>query len=115
MTPHLCIKDAHKPREHASWNSYPISDQNLWFSPPYFRPEALEPGAWPERVTICYGQTPVVGVNIKREMVLSPNGEEVALAWIAGARKNERTRRRHGRVEGVPARKANENHLLPPI
>ena len=115
MTPHLCIKDAHKPREHASWNSYPISDQNLWFSPPYFWPEALEPGAWPERVTICYGQTPVVSVNIKREMVLSPNGEEVALAWIAGARKNKRTRGRQGRVEGVPARKANENHLLPPI
>ena len=25
----------------ASWNPYPISDQNLWFSLPYFRPEAL--------------------------------------------------------------------------
>ena len=36
---------------HASWNPYPISDQNLWFSLPYFRPEALEPGAWQERVT----------------------------------------------------------------
>ena len=22
---------------HASWNPYPISDQNLWFSLPYFR------------------------------------------------------------------------------
>ena len=63
---------------HASWNSYPtISDQNLWFSLPYFRPEALEPGAWPEHVTSCY-DTYTVGVNIKREMVLSPNGEEVA-------------------------------------
>ena len=33
---------------------YPISDliKNLI---PYFRPEALEPGAWPERVTSCYG------------------------------------------------------------
>ena len=40
---------------HASWNPYPISDQNLWFSLPwpdliknlipYFRPDALEPGA----------------------------------------------------------------------
>ena len=31
---------------------YPISDliKNLI---PYFRPEALEPGAWPERVTSC--------------------------------------------------------------
>ena len=55
---------------------YPISDliKNLI---PYFRPEALEPGAWPERVTSCYG-TYTVGVNIKREMVLSPNDEEVA-------------------------------------
>ena len=63
---------------HASWNPCPISDQNLWFSLPYFRPEALEPGAWPERVTSCYGTYTVVGVNIKREMVLSPNDEEVA-------------------------------------
>ena len=57
--------------------SYPISDliKNLI---PYFRPEALEPGAWPERVTSCYGTYTVVGVNIKREMVLSPNDEEVA-------------------------------------
>ena len=43
-----------------------------------FRPEALEPGAWPERVTSCYGTNTVVGVNIKREMVLPPNDEEVA-------------------------------------
>ena len=42
--------------------------------------EALEPGAWPERVTSCYGTYTytVVGVNIKREMVLSPNDWEVA-------------------------------------
>ena len=47
---------------------YPISDliKNLI---PYFRPEALEPGAWPERVTSCYGTYTVVSVNIKREMV----------------------------------------------
>ena len=38
---------------------------------PYFRPEALEFGAWPERMTSCYGTYTVVGVNIKREMVLS--------------------------------------------
>ena len=47
---------------------------------PYFRPEALDPGAWPERVTSCYG-TYTVGVlttDIKREMVLSLNDEEVA-------------------------------------
>ena len=25
--------------QHASWNPYPISDQNLWFSLPYFRPD----------------------------------------------------------------------------
>ena len=56
---------------------YPISDliKNLI---PYFRPEALEPGAWPERVTSCFGTYTVVGVNIKREIVLSPNNEEVA-------------------------------------
>ena len=63
---------------HASWNPYPISDQNLWFSLPYFRPEALEPGAWPGRVTNCYSTYTVVGVKIKREMVLSRNDEEVA-------------------------------------
>ena len=63
---------------HASWNPYPISDQNLWFSLPYFRPEALEPSTWPEVVTSCYGMYTVVGVNFKREMVLSPNDEEVA-------------------------------------
>ena len=77
---------------HASWNPYPISDQTLRFSLPYFRPDQkfdtlfqnwspganLEPGAWPERVTSCYGTYTVVGVNIKREMVLSPNDEEVA-------------------------------------
>ena len=25
--------------QHASWNPYPISDQNLWFSLPYFKPD----------------------------------------------------------------------------
>ena len=56
---------------------YPISDliKNLI---PNFRPEALEPGAWTGRVTGCYGTYTVVGVNIKWEMVLSPNDEEVA-------------------------------------
>ena len=63
---------------HASWNPYPISDQNLWFSLPYFRPEVLEPGEWPERLTSCCGTYTVVGVNIKRQMVLLPNDEEVA-------------------------------------
>ena len=102
MTPHLCIKDAHKPREHASWNSYPISDQNLWFSPPYFRPEALEPGAWPERVTICYGQTPVVGVNIKK-------GNGLIAKWwrssfsMDSRRKKERAHERETRKGGRSA------------
>ena len=41
-------------------------------------PEGREPFAWPERVTSCYGTYTVVGVNIKGEMVLSPNDEEVA-------------------------------------
>ena len=56
---------------------YPIPDliKNLIL---YFRPEALEPSAWPECVTSCYGTYTVVGVNIKREIILSPNDEEVA-------------------------------------
>ena len=54
---------------HAPWNPYPISDQNLWFSLPYFTPEALEPGAW----QAVHGWR-----NIKRELVLSANDEEVA-------------------------------------
>ena len=56
---------------------YPISDliKNLI---PYFRPEALEPGTWLECMRSCYGMYTVVGVNIKREMVLLPNYEEVA-------------------------------------
>ena len=44
---------------------------------PHFKPEALEPGVWPEHVTSCYGMY-MVGVNIKMEMVLSPNDEEIA-------------------------------------
>ena len=63
---------------HASSNPYPISNQNLWFSLPYFKSEALELRVWQERVTICYGRYTVVGVNNKREMVLSPNDKEVA-------------------------------------
>ena len=90
MTPHLYLKYDEKPRReggtlrkiglgvrHACWNPYPISHQNLWFSLSYFRPEALEPGSWPERATSCYG-TYTVGFNIKREMALSPNDEVVA-------------------------------------
>ena len=55
---------------------YPISDL-IKSLIPNFRPEA-EPGAWPERVTCCYGTYTVVRVNIKWEMVLSPDDEEVA-------------------------------------
>ena len=69
---------------HASWNPYPISDQNLWFFLQYFRPDQKfdtlfqnwSPGA--RRVISCCGTYTVVGVNIEREMVLSPNDEEVA-------------------------------------
>ena len=75
----------------ASWNHYPISDQNLWFSLPYFRPDqkfdtlfqTWSPGA--RRVTRARDkllrhihQYTAAGVNIKREMVLMPNDEEVA-------------------------------------
>ena len=42
---------------------YPISDL-IKKMIPYL---ALEPGAWPERMTSCYGTYTVVGVNIKRE------------------------------------------------
>ena len=52
---------------------YPISDLIKTLIT-YYRPEALEPCAWPERVTSCY-DTHTVDVNIKREMVLSPNDE----------------------------------------
>ena len=56
---------------------YPISDMiNNLIS--YFRPEALEPGAWLVCVTSCYGTYTAVGINIKREMALLPNDEEVA-------------------------------------
>ena len=89
MTCFLCPKYDQKARgvlpeklgggvQHPSWNPSPISDQNLRFSLPYFRPETLEPVACLERVTSCYGTYTVVGVNIKKEIVLSPNDEEVA-------------------------------------
>ena len=45
---------------------------------PYFRPDAVNPSAWPERVTSCYGTYTVVGVNIKRETISLLNDEEVA-------------------------------------
>ena len=56
---------------------YPIPDliKNLM---PYFRPEALEPSAWREGLTVCYGTYTVVGVNIKKATILSPNDKEVA-------------------------------------
>ena len=62
----------------------PYFRQNLWFSLPYFRRDqkfdtlfqTWSPGA--ERVTSCYGTYALIGINIKREMVLSQNDEEVA-------------------------------------
>ena len=48
---------------------YPISVLKPW--------RTLETVACPERVTSCYGTYTVVGVNIKKEIVLSPNDEEV--------------------------------------
>ena len=59
---------------HAFLNPYPISDHFCDFSLPYFRPE---PGAWLARVTSGYSTYTVAGVNIKGEMALSPNDEEV--------------------------------------
>ena len=56
---------------------YPISDLIKNWTP-YFRPEALEPSAWPEFVTSCCSTYTVVGVNIKRKTLLSPNDKEVA-------------------------------------
>ena len=46
---------------------YPISDLKPW-----------SPARDRSAVTSCYGTYTVIGVNIKREMVLSPNDEEVA-------------------------------------
>ena len=61
--------------QHTSWNPYRISVQNLWFSLPYFSPGA-------QRVTRVRDKllqhVAVVGVNIKRETLLSPNDKEVA-------------------------------------
>ena len=102
MTPYLWPKSDKEVRgllpeklggdvRHASWNPYLISDQNLWLSLPYFRPDqkfdtlfqTWSPGA--RRVTRARDkllrhihQYTVAGVNIKREMVLLPNDEEVA-------------------------------------
>ena len=98
--PHLSIKYDQKARgstfrklgggmRHASWNPYPISHQNLWFSLPYFRPDqkfdallrTWSPGArratWARDKLLRHAHVHV-GVDIKREMVLSPNDEEVA-------------------------------------
>ena len=106
MTPHLCIKYDEKPwgvlgklggGTTKNWVGvcgtlpetltlfqnkicdfpYPISDliKNLV---PYFRPEPWSPARDRSAcVTSCYA-TYKVGVNIKREMVLSLNDEEVA-------------------------------------
>ena len=99
MTTHLCIKYDKNPGEYfqKSWVGmcgtlpetltlfqnkicdfpYPISDliKNLV---PYFRPEPWSPARDRSAcVTSCYA-TYKVGVNIKREMVLSLNDEEVA-------------------------------------
>ena len=90
---------------HTSWNPYPISGQNLRFSLPYFRPDQKCDTLFQTCLIIsslgqtnvkgnvytlflsgiqnctklcCYG-TYTVGVNIRREMVLSPNDEEVKL------------------------------------
>ena len=44
---------------HSSWKRYPISDQNLWISLPYFRPDQKfdlsDLTRDPKRVTSCYG------------------------------------------------------------
>ena len=73
---------------HASWKPYPISDQNLWFSLPYFRRDqkfdtlfqTWSPGA--QRVTRARDKLlrEVHGSwrkLIKREMALAPNDDEV--------------------------------------
>ena len=74
--------------QHASWNPYPISDQNLWFSLPYFRPDqkfdtlfqTWSPGA--RRVTGARDKLlrHVHGSWRKhwKGMVLLPNDEDVA-------------------------------------
>ena len=97
--PHLCIKYDENPGwvhpeksgggwRHPSWIPYPISDQNLWFSLLYFTPDqkfdtlfqTWSPG--PRCVTGARDKLlrHVHGwrTDIKREMVLSLNDEEVA-------------------------------------
>ena len=76
MTPHLCIKYDEKP-----WGLLPHN----WVGVCCMLPEALtlfqiwSPRAWRVIGARCYG-TYMVGVNIKREMVLSPNDGKVA-SW----------------------------------
>ena len=53
---------------------FPSFRPNSVIFPPLF--QTWSPGA--RRVTSYYGTYTLVGVNIKREMVLSPNDEEVA-------------------------------------
>ena len=67
---------------HPSWNPYPISDQNLWFSLPYFRPDKKFHTlfqTWPlnqsARDKLLRHGTYTVDANIEREMVLLPNDE----------------------------------------
>ena len=66
--PYFRPKSVIFPTLFQTWSKiwYPISDLKPW-SP-----------ARDRSMTSCYGTYTVVGVNIKREMVLSPNDEEVA-------------------------------------
>ena len=87
MTPDLCPKYDEKAQgggipeklggdvQHASWNPYRISLQNLWFSLPYFSPGAQCVTRVRDKLL---QHVAVVGVNIKRETLLSPNDKEVA-------------------------------------
>ena len=61
--------------QHASWKPYPISDQNLWFSLPYFRPDQKFDTPFQ---TWSTGARCVAGAHDKLGHVLSPNDEEVA-------------------------------------
>ena len=67
---------------HTFWNPYPISDQNLWFSLPYFRPDqkfdtqfqTWSPGVRDRLLRHVHGSWR----KHWWEMVLLPNDEKVA-------------------------------------
>ena len=66
--------------QHASWNPYPISDQNLWFSLPYFRPDQKFDTlfqTWSPARRVTGAHEKLLRHVHSSWLVLSPNDEEV--------------------------------------